>query len=107
MREAERGISAVSKITEAEHSLSGDETRKRLHEMRLKVIDRETGERRYCTLDEAKTWDWANPEVWRIISRWQITSYKKFLSMLLLKADKGQQEVEILEAPRFTMLSGG
>jgi hypothetical protein len=107
MREAERGISAVSKITEAEQGLSADETRKRLHEMRLKVIDRETGESRYCTLDEAKTWDWANPEVWRIISGWQITSYKKFLSMLLLKADKGQQEVEILEAPRFTMLSGG
>ena len=75
--------------------------------MRLKLTDRETGKSRYCTLAEAKTWDWANPEIWRIVNGWQITSFKRLLNMLYLKAQKGYEEIEIMEAPRFTMLSGG
>ena len=75
--------------------------------IRLKVIDRDTGESRYCTVAETKTWDWANPEFWRIVSGWQITSFKGLLHLLYLKAEKGIEEVELLEAPRFTMLSGG
>ena len=94
-------------MAETENSLSVEETRERLKKMKLKLTDRETGKSRYCTLAEAKTWDWANPEIWRIVNGWQITSYQRFLSMLIMKVDKGQEEVEILEAPRFTMLSGG
>jgi len=94
-------------MVETEHPSAADEAREKLYKIRLKVVDRETGESRYCTLDEAKTWDWRNPEIWRIISGWQITSYNELLSMLLRKAEKGYQEVEILEAPRFTMLAGG
>jgi hypothetical protein len=75
--------------------------------IKLKVTDRETGESRYCTVAETKTWDWANPEYWRIVSGWQITSYTGLLKILYLKAEKGIDEVELLEAPRFTMLSGG
>lgn len=75
--------------------------------MRLKVIDRESGESRYCTVAETKTWDWANPEYWRIVNGWQITSYKALLQLLYLKTEKGIEEIELLEAPRFTMLSGG
>jgi hypothetical protein len=87
--------------------LSVDELRRRVSQMRLKLTDAETDESRYVTLDEAKTWDWNNPEMWRVISGWQITSYDRFLSMLGRKAESDIQEVEILEAPRFTMLSGG
>jgi len=94
-------------MAETENSLSVEETRERLKKMKLKLTDRETGKSRYCTLAEAKTWDWANPELWRIVNGWQITSYNRFLSMLIMKIGKGQEEVEILEAPRFTMLSGG
>jgi hypothetical protein len=79
----------------------------RILKIRLKVIDRETGESRYCSVAETKTWDWANPEFWRIVNGWQITSFKGLLSLLYLKAEKGIKEVELLEAPRFTMLSGG
>lgn len=75
--------------------------------IRLKVIDRETGGSRYCTVAETKNWDWNNPEYWRIVNGWQITSYTGLLKMLYLKAEKGLDEVELLEAPRFTMLSGG
>jgi hypothetical protein len=79
----------------------------RILKIRLKVIDRETGESRYCSVAETKTWDWANPEFWRIVNGWQVTSFKGLLSLLYLKAEKGIKEVELLEAPRFTMLSGG
>lgn len=75
--------------------------------IRLKVIDRETGESRYCSVMETKAWDWANPEYWRIVNGWQITSFKGLLNLLHLKAQKGCEEIVVLEAPRFTMLSGG
>jgi hypothetical protein len=75
--------------------------------IRLRVLDGETKESRICSLDEAQTWDWHNPEIWRVISGWQITSFKQLLFILKEKQEKGLEEVELLEAPRFTMLSGG
>ncbi len=77
------------------------------YKIQLKVLDRETGESRYATLEEAKSWDWSNPEIWRMIGGWQITSFQQLLNILYLKMQKGIKEVEMLEAPRFTMLSGG
>ncbi len=79
----------------------------KVRRMRLLLLDRETGEERYCTLDEAETWDWANPEFWRIVSGWQITSFDGLLNILTMKAEKGIEEIQILQAPRFMMLSGG
>ena len=79
----------------------------RRFKIRLKLYDRESGESRYCTLDEAKTWDWADPETWRMIGGWQIPNFQALLQILYLKMEKGIEEVEIVEAPRFTMLSGG
>jgi len=73
----------------------------------LIMCDRETEERRTLTLQEAKTWDWRNPETWRMIGGWQISSYASLLHVLNLKIESGQKEVEIIVAPRFTMLSGG
>ena len=75
--------------------------------MKLKVTDRETGEVRYCNMDEAKTWDWGNQDIWRIVSGWQITSFKGLVSMVHLKAQKGHAEVEVLESPRCLLLAGG
>ncbi len=75
--------------------------------MKVKIVDRETGESRYCTLDEAKTWDWGNQDIWRIISGWQITSFKALISMMHMKAQKGLEEVERLESPRCLLLAGG
>jgi hypothetical protein len=80
---------------------------KKLFRVRLKVNYAESGESRYCRLAEARTWDWNNQEIWRVISGWQITSYNKLLAMLVQKAQKGEQEIEMLEAPRFMMLAGG
>jgi hypothetical protein len=79
----------------------------KIRNMKVRVVYRETGESKYCTLDEAKTWDWGNQDMWRIVSGWQITSFKGLLSMMHMKAQKGIEEVEILESPRCLMLAGG
>ncbi len=84
---------------------SGEE--KVTYKIRVKVLNRETGLERYATLDEAQKWDWANPEFWRIVSGWQVTSFQQFLMICHSKMEKGQTEVLILEAPRFMMCSGG
>jgi len=97
-------------MADAEHLLSNAEDNRlveKILNMRLKVINRETGESMIYTLSEAKTWDWSNPEVWRIANGWQITTFQRLLKLLYLKAQRGEEEIEILEAPRFTMLSGG
>ncbi len=79
----------------------------KIRKMKVRVLDRETGQARYCTLEEAKTWDWGNQDIWRIVSGWQITSFKALVSMMHMKAQKGLDEVEILESPRCLLLAGG
>jgi hypothetical protein len=76
-------------------------------DIRLKVIDVENGVTRVCPLEEARTWDWDNEQVMRIIDGRHITSWDKLVAMLSLKAEKGYQEVKLYEAPRFMVLAGG
>ncbi len=73
----------------------------------LKVINMEDGTSRVCQLDDAKAWDWGNPKMMRMISGMQITSWDKLVQVSLHKAEKGSQEVEVYEAPRFMLLGGG
>jgi hypothetical protein len=96
-------------MAETDHGPSeGRQTEgERRFKIRLKLTDRESGQSRYCTLDEAKTWDWGDPETWRMIGGWQISSFQGLLKILYVKMEKGIKEVEIIEAPRFTMLAGG
>ncbi len=75
--------------------------------VRLKVIDMESGATTVCELDEAKTWDWGNPEMMRMIGGIQITSWDKLVELVSFKAKKGYQEVEVYEAPCFILLGGG
>jgi hypothetical protein len=75
--------------------------------IRLKLVDVENDKSRICGLDEAKTWDWSNPEIMRVIGDFQITSFEQLLFMLREKEEKGIQEVMLMEAPRFMMLAGG
>jgi hypothetical protein len=79
----------------------------RTFKIRLSLYDRENGVSRIVSLDEAKTWNWGDPETWRMIGGWQVTSFQQLLNLLYLKMEKGIKEVEIVEAPRFTMLAGG
>ena len=77
------------------------------YRIKLILLDRESGVSRECTLEEAKTWNWGDPETWRMVGGWQITSFQQLLNLLYLKMERGIKEVEIVEAPRFTMLAGG
>ncbi len=94
---------------EAKSGPEGGEDRGKVEEftMTLKVRNGETGEIRTSGPEEAETWDWRNPEIWRVISGWQVTSYNQLVFILHEKAKKGIREVELLEIPRFMMLSGG
>lgn len=75
--------------------------------IRLKVIDMESAATRICEFNEAKTWDWSKPEILRVIDGRQVTSFDCLIEILCYKAEKGYQEVEIYEAPRFMLLAGG
>lgn len=75
--------------------------------IRLKVIDMESAATRICEFNEAKTWDWSKPEILRVIDGRQVTSFDCLIEILCYKAEKGYQEVEIYEAPRFMLLVGG
>ena len=76
-------------------------------DIRLKVIDMESGETRICELEEARDWDWGNTEIIRMIDGLHITSFNKLLEILRYKAAKGYREVAFYEGPRFMLLGGG
>jgi hypothetical protein len=76
--------------------------------IKLKVIDMETGKARFCELDEAKTWDWDNPEIMRMAGGYiHITSWDMLVEFAARRAEKGYQEMDVYEGPRFMMLAGG
>jgi len=75
--------------------------------VKLKVIDMDTGITRTCELKEAKTWEYNNPEMMILVGGIQITSWDKLVDLVSYKAQKGYQEVEVYEAPRFMLLGGG
>jgi hypothetical protein len=83
------------------------DTQKPKFKIKVTLLDRETGVSREVSLYEAKTWNWGDPETWRMVGGWQITSFQQFLNLLYVKMEAGVAEVEVIEAPRFTMLSGG
>ena len=75
--------------------------------IRIKVIDMENRGTRICSLREAKEWDWTNPRIWRVIDGRQVTNLDRLIEILRYKAEKGFEEVELYEAPRFMLLAGG
>lgn len=76
-------------------------------DIRLKVIDMESGDTRTCELEEAKSWDWSDATTMRIIDGVQVTSWDKLVELLSYKAHQGDREVKIYQAPRFILLAGG
>ncbi len=93
------GVLKMAKMKQA--SKAARKMEPKPQKVRLTLIDRETGESRLCNLDEAKTWDWKNPEVWRMVGHWQITSYESLLEALSMKIENGAKEIEIVVSPRF------
>ena len=77
----------------------GDGKKRKEYRISLTVLDRETGERRACTVSEAGMWDWDNREKVRSIGPWHIYSFERLLAVLAQKAEDGCEEVELVEAP--------
>ncbi|MGD0232330.1 MAG: hypothetical protein ABSC19_18575 [Syntrophorhabdales bacterium] len=82
-----------------ETNIDGGEKESKKYRIGLTVLDRETGERRVCTISEASTWDWENREKVRSIGPWHIYSFERLLQVLAHKAQAGCEEVELIEAP--------
>jgi hypothetical protein len=77
-------------------------------QIKLKVIDMETEKVRVAELDEAKTWDWDNPEIMRMVGGYvHVTSWERLVELAARRAEKGYQEMDVYEGPRFMMLAGG
>ena len=62
---------------------------------------------RICDFNETKEWNWDNPEMMRVIDGWQVTSMEMLFEIMCYKAERGYEEVELYEAPRFMLLAGG
>jgi hypothetical protein len=73
----------------------------------LKLIDAESGKDRSFDLEEARAWDWGDPQTMRIINDRQVTSFQQLMDILSYKESKGDQEVVLYEFPRFMFLCGG
>jgi hypothetical protein len=77
----------------------GDGNESGKYEIALSVFYKETGERKTVTLDEAAAWDWENKQKVRSIGPWHIYSYQRLLDVLARKAEEGESEFELVEAP--------
>jgi len=76
-------------------------------DIKLKVIDMESGEERDCELAEAKSWDWSDPASMKIIDGVQVTDWDQLVELLSYKVRQGDREVKLYEAPHFMLLGGG
>jgi len=64
----------------------------------LKVIDVDTNSFRICDLEEAKTWNYANPGKIRTIKGLEVTSWDRLMKIISHKISGGHQEmVEVSE----------
>ena len=75
--------------------------------IKITLVDVEHNTSRTVDLNEAKTWDWKNPEMIRLIGDWQVKNYEALRFILSEKERKGLDEVKIYESPRFMLLCGG
>jgi hypothetical protein len=76
-------------------------------QIKLMVINVETGESRVYSPEEARAWEWNDSDTVRQIDGIQIDSWDKLIKVLSYKAESGHQEVKLYEAPRFMVLAGG
>jgi hypothetical protein len=81
--------------------MDGQGKGRKKYRISLILVDKETGQRRPCTLAEAQTWDWENREKVRTIGPWHIYSYDRLLKVLAGKAETGCEEIELVEKPFF------
>lgn len=78
-----------------------------ISDIKLTLVNVEHNTRRTFELEEARTWDWGNPDAMRLIGDWQIKNYETLLFILREKKAKGIEEVTMYESPRCILFAGG
>lgn len=79
----------------------------RLKDIKLVVVDPESGASKVCGFDDTWHWDWSNRELVIMVDGWEITNLDQLTNILLYKVSKGRQEVKVYETPRAMLLGGG
>ncbi len=81
---------------------------RRQPQMKLKIIDLITEETIFADMEEARGWQWNDPEVQRFINGCvHVTSWHEMEEYCLRRAAKGDSEVVIYQSPGYLMISGG
>jgi hypothetical protein len=80
---------------------------KTMPKVKLKLVDVDRETSRAFNLEEAKSWDWDDPETMRTIGDLQVTSWENLVEILRFKEKRGYRQVDVYEAPRFMLLGGG
>jgi hypothetical protein len=75
--------------------------------IKLKLFDVENSKEIIYDLKDAKTWNWDDPTIMRVIAGTHVNSWAKLLEIARYQAEKGTTELVIREAPRFMLLAGG
>ncbi len=75
--------------------------------VKLRLVDVDQEISRPFELEEAKSWNWDDPDTMRMIGDLQVTSWDNLVEILRFKEKKGYREVDVYEAPRFMLLGGG
>ncbi len=67
----------------------------------LKVINKENGEIRIITSEEAGKLDWENLNTMRTVNGTHVGSYEKLMEIVRYLEAKGEKEIVIIESPFF------
>jgi len=87
--------------------LHGTKSEEELPNVRLRLIDMESGNTKICELQEARDWDFTTPDVIRMINGIQITSFDNLIRIIKFLKKYESGTVDIYEAPLFMLLAGG
>lgn len=88
-------------------TLLNEREEEELKDIKLRVIEMESGEIKICTLDEARNWDFKNPEIIRMVNGIHVTSFEKLLKIIRFVNNGQTDTIDLYEGHRFILLGGG
>jgi hypothetical protein len=88
-------------------SLHSMRPERELPNVKLRVIDMESGETRICELSEAQGWDFGNPEIIRMVNGIHITSFENLARVIRFIKRQESEMVDLYEGHRVILLGGG
>jgi hypothetical protein len=83
-------------------NMIGDKNAREL-QIKLKIIDMDSGKENTFKLDEAKTWKWDDPTIMHTVGGNNINSWAKLAEIARYQEEKGNTELVVYEVPRFML----